>query len=141
MELVKLRQHQIITRIWHGEKVPERWLKAVIKVSNKTKDRTECGNYRGISLVAHAGKALPRVVATTFDDYFKTKGLPPEEQCGFRLRLSTLYMMSKTRRLQNIYEKHACRCSCASPTSKRHTIPSITPIFGRYSLASDCHHG
>ena len=27
-------------------------------VLHKKKDRTECGNYRGISLVAHAGKIL-----------------------------------------------------------------------------------
>ena len=30
----------------------------MIKVLHKKKDRTECGNYRGISLVAHACKAI-----------------------------------------------------------------------------------
>ena len=32
-------------------------------VFHKKKDRTECGNYRGISLVAHAGKVLLKIIA------------------------------------------------------------------------------
>ena len=32
-------------------------------VLHETKDRAECGNYRGISLVAHAGKILLKIVA------------------------------------------------------------------------------
>ena len=43
------------------------------------KDRTVYGNYRGISLVAHAGKALLKVVATRPSAYCKAKGLLPEE--------------------------------------------------------------
>ena len=46
----------MIKRVWHQRDVPQRWRDAVIKVLHKRKDRTECGNYRGISLVAHAGK-------------------------------------------------------------------------------------
>ena len=38
--------------------MPQQWKDATIKVLNKKRDRTECGKYRGISLVAHAGKVL-----------------------------------------------------------------------------------
>ena len=34
------------------------WKDAVIAVLHKKGDKTECGNYRGISLVSHAGKVL-----------------------------------------------------------------------------------
>ena len=44
------------------------------------KDRTECGNYRGISLVAHAGKVLLKIVAKRLGDYYEAKGVLPEEQ-------------------------------------------------------------
>ena len=44
--------------------IPQLWKDAVIKVLYKKKDKTECSNYRGISLVAHAGKILLKVVAT-----------------------------------------------------------------------------
>ena len=56
--------HRVIKLVWHQRKVPQRWRDAVIKVLHKKKDRTECGNYRGISLVAHAGKVLLKIVAT-----------------------------------------------------------------------------
>ena len=41
--------HRMIKRVWHQREVPQRWRDAVIKVLHKKKDRTECGNYRGIS--------------------------------------------------------------------------------------------
>ena len=50
--------HRVIKLVWHQREVPQRWRDAVIKALHKKKDRTECGNYRGISLVAHAGKVL-----------------------------------------------------------------------------------
>ena len=33
-------------------------------ITHRKKDRTECGNYRGISLVAHAGKMVQKIVAS-----------------------------------------------------------------------------
>ena len=44
--------HRVIKLVWHQREVHQRWRDAVIKVLHKKKDRTECGNYRGISLVA-----------------------------------------------------------------------------------------
>ena len=58
---------------------PQLWKDATIKVLHKKKDWTECGNYRGISRVAHAGKVLLKVVAMRLGDYCEAKGLLPEE--------------------------------------------------------------
>ena len=41
-------------------------------------DRNECGNYLGISFVAHAGKVLS-IVATRLSAYDEAKELLPEE--------------------------------------------------------------
>ena len=71
--------HQTITRVWREGKVPYRWRDAVMKVLHKKKDRTDCGNYRGISLIAHAGKVLLKTVAKRRGDYCEAKGLLPEE--------------------------------------------------------------
>ena len=54
---------RVIKLVWHQREVPQRWRDAMIKVLHEKKDRTECGNYRGISLVAHAGVLL-KIVAT-----------------------------------------------------------------------------
>ena len=40
-------------------------------------------NYRGISLVAHAGKILLKIIARRFSEYCECVGILPEEQSGF----------------------------------------------------------
>ena len=77
----------------------------VITVPHKKGDKTECGNYRGISLVSHAGKVLLRVAAKRLSVYCEAKGLLPEEQCEFRPDRSTTDMMFVVRRLQEIGRK------------------------------------
>ena len=53
----------------------------MINVLHKSKDRAECGNYRGSLLVAHAGKVLLEIVATRLSAYCEAKELLLEEQC------------------------------------------------------------
>ena len=72
---------------------------------HKKKDRTECGNYRGISLVAHAGKILLKIIARRLSDYCERLGVLPEEQSGFRPNRSTTDMMFVIRRLQELARK------------------------------------
>ena len=74
-------------------------------VLHKKGDKTECGNYRGISLVSHAGKVLPKGVARRLNTYCEAKGLLLEEQCGFRPDRSTTDMTVVVRRLQEIGRK------------------------------------
>ena len=85
--------HHVITRIWREEKVSQRWCDAVIKVLHKLKDRTECGNYHGFTLVSHMGNVLLKIDAKRLSDYCEPKGFLQEEQCGFRPRRSTLDVM------------------------------------------------
>ena len=61
-----------------------------------------CVNYRGISLVSHAGKVLLKVAARRRSAYCEAKGLLPEEQCGFRPDCSSMDMIYVVRRLQEI---------------------------------------
>ena len=81
---ILLEFHRLTTLIWRKGKVPQQWKDAVITVLHKIGDKTECGNYRGISLVSHAGKVLLKVVARWLSAYCEAKGLLPEEQRGFR---------------------------------------------------------
>ena len=71
--------HRVIKLVWHQRGVSQRWRDAVIKVPHKKKDRNECGNNHGISLVAHAGKVLLKIVATRLSAYCKARNLLPEE--------------------------------------------------------------
>ena len=71
--------HDIIVAVWRGGGVPQQWEDGTIKVLHKRKYRTECGNHRGISLVAHAGKVLLKVIAGRPSDYCELENILPEE--------------------------------------------------------------
>ena len=130
--------HQIIIRVWHGGKSPQRWRDAVIKVLYKKKDRTEFGNYRGNSLVAHAGEVLVKIVAKRLGYYCEAKGLLPEEQCGFCPRRSTLDMMFAARRLQELGRKaRVPLCLCFTDLQKAYDSVDrslLWEILARYGV-------
>ena len=89
---VFLEFDQVIKLVGHQREVL-RWRDAAINVLHKKKDRNECGNYHGISLVAHAGKFLFKIVGTRLSAYCEARNLLPEEQCGFRPHRLTTDMM------------------------------------------------
>ena len=45
--------HNLLANVWRTGDVPQQWKAATIKVLHKMKDRSDCNNYRGISLVAN----------------------------------------------------------------------------------------
>ena len=92
--------------VWHQRKVPQRWRDAVINALYKKKDSTECGNYRVISLLAHAGKVLIKIVGIRLSACCEAKELLPKEQCGFfPCRPLAEDMMRAVRRLQELGRK------------------------------------
>ena len=76
---ILLELHRLTTLIWREGKVPQQWKYAVITILHKKGDKTDCGNYRGILLVSHAGKFLFKVVARRLSAYCEAEGLLPEE--------------------------------------------------------------
>ena len=102
---ILLELHRLTTLIWREGKVKQQWKDAVITVLHKKGDNTECGNYRGISLVSHAGKVVLKVAARRLSAYCEAKGLLPEEQYRFRLDRSTKDILFVVRRLQEIGRK------------------------------------
>ena len=100
--IVLERFHTILVEVWTGGEVPQQWKDATIKVLCKKSDRSNCNNYRGISLLSHAGKVLLKIVADRLSDYCEAHSTLPDEQCGFRPERSTVDMMFVVRRLQEL---------------------------------------
>ena len=60
---------------------------------SQNKDREDCNNYRGVSLVAHAGTVLLKVVAPRLSNYRETARILLGEQSGLRPERSTIDML------------------------------------------------
>ena len=99
---ILLAFHDIIVVVWMTGEVPQEWKDATINVLHKTMNQTECSNYRGLSLVAPAGKVLLKIVANRLGDFCEEAGILLEEQCGFRPQRSATDMMFVVRRLQEL---------------------------------------
>ena len=61
--------------------------------------KTDCGNYRGISLLSVAGKILARVILNRLITNILEENLP-EAKCGFCLNRSTTDMIFSVRQVQ-----------------------------------------
>ena len=60
--------------------MPQHWKDATIKVLHKRKDWKSCGDYRGISLMTHAGKVLSKSSRITLVTYCERENILAEEQ-------------------------------------------------------------
>ena len=85
--------------------MPQQWKDAIVVVLHKKKDRAECGNYRGISLVAHAGNILLKIIARRLSEYCEHVGILLEEQSGFPPNRSTTDIMFVICQLQELVRK------------------------------------
>jgi hypothetical protein len=43
--------HKLINSVWNKEEFPDQWKESIIVPDHKKGDKTDCNNYRGISLV------------------------------------------------------------------------------------------
>ena len=74
---------ELFNRSWISGTVPREWNQSLICPIFKNKgDPLECKNYRGISLMSHAGKLYERILERRLRS--KVEELLSESQCGFR---------------------------------------------------------
>ena len=61
--------HKLIIAIWNKEELPEEWKESVIVPIHKKGDKTECNNYRGISLLPTTYKILSNILLSRLIPY------------------------------------------------------------------------
>ena len=75
----------------HQGIVPQEWKDVIITILFKKGDPSLCDNYRGISLIAHLGKLLERLVTNRIVPVVTNiAGCIPDTQCGFMKNRSTV---------------------------------------------------
>ena len=91
--------HTLLCQCWEEGLVPQDWRDANIVTLYKNKgDRSDCNNYRGISLLSIVGKVFARVALKRLQQV--AERIYPESQCGFRAQRSTMDMIFTVRQLQ-----------------------------------------
>jgi len=86
------RLHKFICSAWEAEVLPQQWKEwkdaNIVTIFKKKGDKSDCGNYCGISLLSVAGKVLARVMLVRLLNHVVDVVLP-DAQCGFRKRHSS----------------------------------------------------
>jgi hypothetical protein len=78
--------HKLINSIWNKEELPDQWKESIIVPVHKKSDKTDCNNYRGISLLSTSYKMLSNI--SRLSQF--TDEIVGGYQCGFRCnRLTT----------------------------------------------------
>jgi hypothetical protein len=57
-----LEIHKLITSIWKRDELPEEWKESIIIPIHKKGDKTDCNNYRGISILPTTYKMLSNIL-------------------------------------------------------------------------------
>ena len=64
-------------RCWQEKAVPTQWLREkTVTIYKEKVDKTNTGNYRGLSLLKVSGKILSKVLNTRFNTYLAEKIVP-----------------------------------------------------------------
>ena len=104
----------LFSRMWDDEVIPQQLKDASIIHLYKKGNRQHCDNYRGISLLAIAGKILARVMLNRLIVHLE-HGLLPESQCGFRGGRGTVDMIFAARQMQE-------KCQVRRPLHNIHRL-------------------
>ena len=94
----------LFCRMWDEEVIPQQLKGASITCLYKKGNRQLCDNYRGIPILAIAGKILIRMLLNRLIVQLE-HGLLPESQCGFRGGRVTVDMIFAARQLQEKCQK------------------------------------
>jgi hypothetical protein len=78
--------HKIINSIWNKKELPDQWKECIVPVHKKSV-KTDCNNYRGISLLSTSYKILSTILVSRLSPYIDE--IIDDHQCGFRCNKST----------------------------------------------------
>jgi hypothetical protein len=79
--------HTLICSIWNEEELPQQWKESIIVLIYKKGDKTDCNNYRGISLLSTAYTILSNILLARLTPYVNE--ITGDHQYGFHRYRST----------------------------------------------------
>ena len=86
-------------KCWETRTVPSNWLRAnIVTIYKRKGEKSNCSNYRGLSMLDVAGKIFAKVLNQRFSSHIAEEILP-ESQSGFRADRSTTDMIFLCRQI------------------------------------------
>jgi hypothetical protein len=79
--------HRLICSIWNKKELPQQWKESIIVPIHRNGDKTDCNNYRGISLSSTAYNILSSILLARLTPYVNE--VIGDHQCGLRHNRST----------------------------------------------------
>jgi hypothetical protein len=68
-EILRSEIHNLIKLIWNKEELPHQWKESIVVPIHKKGDKTDCSNYRGISLLSTSYKILSNILLARLTPY------------------------------------------------------------------------
>jgi hypothetical protein len=100
--------HRLICCIWNKKELPQQWKESVIVPIYKKGDKTDCNNYRGISLLSTAHKILSNNLLARLTSYVNE--IIGDHQCGFYHKRSTMDQIFYILQIQKKKWEYNGRC-------------------------------
>jgi hypothetical protein len=96
-EILLSALHKLINSVRNKEELPDQWKESVIVPVQKKGDKTDCNNYRGISLLSTSYKILSNILLSRLGPHIDE--IIGDHQCGFRCTISTTDQISCIRQI------------------------------------------
>jgi hypothetical protein len=68
-EILLAAIHKLISSVWNKEKLPDQWKESIIVPIHKKGDKTDCNNYRRLSLLSTSYKILSNILLSRLVPY------------------------------------------------------------------------
>jgi len=95
--------HRLCQTVWEKEELPAEWKRSIVIPIHKKKDKLDCANYRGISLLCHSSKIFSSIILQRIKK--RTEEILSEAQAGFRANRSTIDQIFALRQMAEKYEE------------------------------------
>jgi hypothetical protein len=79
--------HKLVTSIWNKEELPDQCKESIIVPIHRKGDKTDCNNYRDISLLSTSYTILLNILLSLLSPYLDE--IIEDHYCGFRRNRST----------------------------------------------------
>jgi hypothetical protein len=79
--------HKLVNSIWNKVELPEEWKESIIVPIYNLGDKTDCSNYRSMSILSSTHKILSNILLSKLSPH--TEEIIGDRQCGYRRNKST----------------------------------------------------